>query len=129
MKESLDNFDPVEFNKNLAHPKPGKPVKKKLSTKRILSHNIEVPVNRNCVNCNGNPEKTCHHHAESTRIKMLSGGGIMGGKIGDKLTAWLCDDKKCGVRFDTKPDRNAPKDVIDKHDLFAYDCICKTWLL
>ena len=51
----------------------------------------------------------------------------MGGKINDRLTAWLCN--QCGEEFDRKPDKMATQYEKDQHDLFSYDCIAKTHLI
>jgi len=118
--------------------KPGPKKKKKLSTKRFLQHNIEPPEDRRCRNCGIDTGTECYHHPESTRIKMLCGGGIMGGKNPDRLSAWLCSGESCGVEFDLKPDKAKVRNegwgidheaIVKEHDLFTYDCIVKTWLI
>lgn len=113
--------------------KPGKKVKNQPKSKRFLIHNIEKPEDRRCRNCGHITGTENYHHAESSRIKFISGGGITGGKISDRLTAWLCDKQECGIRFDTKPTKQNPGSTDSfetvQHDLFSYDMIIKTWLL
>lgn len=114
----------MEYTPKFAKAGPKK--KKVLKTKRFLNHNIEPPENRACINCKILTETENYHHAESSRIKFLSGGGIVGGKIKDRLSAWLCNKKECGIKFDTKPNRESTQHEKDQHDLFSYDCIAKT---
>ena len=56
---------------------------------------------------------------------MLSGGGIMDGKIDDKYTAWMCSD--CDMKLSTKPDRDAPQEIHDQHEKDWWRGIKKTW--
>jgi len=81
----------------MKHPKPGKPKKKKRKK-------IPVPKEKHCRKCNRITKKECWRHAESTKIKMLSGGGITSGKINDDKTAWLC--MTCDNEMSTKPNKD-----------------------
>lgn len=66
----------------MKYKKPGRPKKHKPK--------LKPPNNKYCRNCNKTTgtERWCH--AESRIIKFEHGGGIMGGKIPDDQTAWLC---------------------------------------
>jgi hypothetical protein len=118
----------ADFSKVSGLEKPGAKPKKKPKTRQIKIHDIEKPKDLACKNCGVETETECYHHSESTRIKMLVGGGIMGDKINNHLTAWLCNGLLCGIKFDIKPDKNSHPLLIAEHDLFTYDCIAKTWL-
>lgn len=107
--------------------KPGKKKQERPVTKSLYIHKIDKPKDLSCKNCDLETGTENYHHAESKRIKYLDGGGIMGGKINDRLTAWLCKD--CGYEFDTRPGDKAEQCLIDQHDLFSYDCIAKTHLV
>ena len=96
--------------------KPGPKVKNRPKTKRKYIHDIEVPANRSCKLCNRETGTERYIHAEAKKIKFLIGGGIMGGKIDDKLTIWAC--YKCTVHLDSTKD-----------DLEQSILIIKTWLI
>lgn len=106
------------------------PKKKKVkTTKRVKVRTIEPPTDRKCVNCKRTTETECYHHAESKVLKFLKGGGIMGSKIPDLLSAWLCDSISCGQKFDTVPSREDTETVKLEHDLFSCVQVIKTHLL
>lgn len=107
--------------------KPGAKIKKTKKVSRTLRRVLEPPEDRSCINCKQETDTENYHHAESKRIKMLFGGGIMAGKGPDRASAWLCNKEGCGVRFDNPPDKDGSRSEIDNHDLFSYDCIILTW--
>ncbi len=83
------------------------------------------PDDLSCKLCGIETGTECYRHAESTAIKMLSGGGVMGGKIDDHLTSWLCMD--CDIKLSTKPDRDAPQEIHDQHEKDWWIGIKNTW--
>ena len=107
------------------HEKPGdKPrgqIKSKSTRKRALRIDGET-----CTHCDEISTTLRMCHAEATEIKMMSGGGIMGSTINDKLSARLCD--KCDKLLSTKPMKTAYFLNI-KHELDWWRAIGKTWLL
>jgi len=71
--------------------KPGakpKTAKIKNSTKRV--HDLTPPKEKHCRHCDTETGTEAMRHSESRVIKFLDKGGIMGAKINDNLTAWLC---------------------------------------
>jgi len=107
--------------------KPGAKKKKVIKTSRQPVRVLEPPKNKWCVCCKQTTRTECYHHAESKRVKTLFGGGVMGGKIPDRASAWLCNSETCGIRFDNPPDKDGPQQLIDSHDLFTSDNILLTW--
>ena len=95
----LWNSDDMKFKK------PGPKKKKKVRQK--------PPEERYCRRCGVNYGNCCYRHAESRIIKFESGGGIMGNKIPDSKTGWLCD--RCD-RIMSKPlDKNASQKQLQAH--------------
>lgn len=109
--------------------KPGKKPKNKPKYSKTKIHNIERSEERECVNCGLFTGTENYHHAEDSTIKFIDGGGVMGDKINGYLTAYLCNKEECGIKFDTKPDKNCSEIVRLRHDLFTASLIIKTWLL
>lgn len=109
--------------------KPGKKEKKQPKYSKIKIHKIERPEDRKCVNCGIYVGTECFHHPEDGTVKFLDGGGIVGGKVDGHLTAYLCAGLKCGVKFDTKPNKEAPEIEHLKHDNFTAKLVLKTWNL
>ena len=85
--------------------KPGKKKKK--------SHKIKPPVEKHCRKCGVETGTECWRHAESRIIKFESGGGIMGGKIPDDQTSWLC--MSCDSELSQPLPRNATQKQLKAH--------------
>ena len=77
------------------------------------------PKNKHCRRCGVESGTECFRHSESRIIKFLVGGGIIGSKIPDILTGWLCE--KCDQELSEPLSKNATKEQEEKH---AYE-----WLL
>ena len=107
--------------------KPGSKVKNRQKTKHFYTHDIQIPESKHCRMCWNETGTEAYRHSESTRIKMLSGGGIMGGKITDKLSAWLCNN--CDQIASRKPDKDLEFKTHMEHDLMWFDLIARTWLI
>ena len=86
---------------------------------------LKKPDDLSCKWCGIETGTECYRHAEATAIKMLSGGGIWNGKIPDKYTCWGCLD--CDMKYSTKPDRDAPQEIHDKHESDWWTGIKNTW--
>ena len=69
----------------------------------------------------------CFRHSESRIIKFLDGGGIMGSRINDNLTAWLSDE--ADRKLSKSLPKNATEQEIEKHALEWAILIIKTHLL
>jgi|GEM_PF-1500614 len=107
--------------------KPGFKVRETKKTKISKKRTIEKPEKMNCVRCGRITETESHRHSESRIIKFLDGGGIMAGKIPDKLSAWLCDS--CDAVLSKTPPKNSSEHVLNKHALDWFIAIAKTWLI
>lgn len=88
------------------HPKPGKPKKKKQKMPK-------PPAERYCRKLGyvTGSERWCH--AEARLIKFLDGGGIMGGRIDHKYTAWLSFE--ADQELSQPLSKNATKDELENH--------------
>lgn len=87
--------------------KPGKAKKKKRPP-------IKPPQDRYCRRCFRTTETEAWRHAESRIIKFESnGGGVMGGKIPDDQTAWLCHD--CDHDLSKPMWKNASPEELELH--------------
>lgn len=84
--------------------KPGKPKKKNLQKQK-------PPRERHCRRCGRITGTECFRHAESRIIK--GGTGIMGGKIPDDKTAWLCFD--CDLIVSKSLPEHAPQSKFKAH--------------
>ena len=107
-------------------PKPGVKKKKK-NTQKEVGRKLTIPNDQRCRFLGYQTGTECYRHAESSIIKYLDGGGVMGSRINDNLTAWLSDTAD---KLLSKP---VPKDASDaeheKHALAWAILIIKTHLL
>ena len=87
-----------------AVPKPG-PYKKKKRPKQ------KPPIEKHCRRCSRRTYKERWCHSESRIIK--GGTGIMGGKIPDDQTAWLCFD--CDLIMSKSLPNQAPQSKFKAH--------------
>ncbi len=87
-------------------PKPGKPKKSKRPK-------IKPPVDQYCRRCFRTTGTEAWRHAESRIIKFEHGGGIMGDKLPDDQTAWMCMD--CDHDLSRPVDRNAAPEEFELH--------------
>ena len=69
----------------MSYPKPGK-------AKKSHRPKLKPPKERYCRRCFRTTGTEAWRHSESRIIKFESGGGIMGGKIPDDQSAFLCMD-------------------------------------
>lgn len=91
--------------RTLAHTKPGKPKKRKSK--------LKPPKEKHCRRCFRTTQTEAWRHAESRIIKFEHGGGIMGGKIPDSQTAWLCMD--CDHDLSKPMWKNASPEELELH--------------
>lgn len=82
-------------------------------------------------------EKYCRHcfvetgterfcHAESRLIKMKYGGGIMGSKILDDQTGWLCVE--CDIKLSKPLQKDASEEELQFHKRQWETAIELTWM-
>ncbi len=107
--------------------KPGLRLRKTIKTPRIKKREIEQPIEQHCRRCNLTTGTECFRHAESRIVKLLAGGGIMGAKIPDTLTAWLCMD--CDAIMSTPTPVDAIEQEFRDHALEWLLLIAKTHLV
>jgi len=86
-----------------------------------------IPAGDVCVKCGTKDGTICARHSESRVIKFLDGGGIMGGKINDNLTAFLC--MECDCELSAPLPKDASQEAINLHALEWAILIIKTHLL
>ena len=109
-------------------PKPGAKSKTtKIKNRSPRLHNLTPPKNKYCRHCGVEKGTECFRHTESRIIKFLDSGGIMGGKINDNLTAWLC--LECDFELSYKLDKNSSWQQERSHALLWAIAIIKTHLL
>jgi len=110
----------------MKYPKPGDKPKGKIKSKSQRKRSLRIEDENNCTHCNETTgtERMCH--SEATEIKMMSGGGIIGSTINDKLTARLCFD--CDQLLSTKPLKSDLKANL-LHENVWWRAIAKTWLI
>ena len=87
--------------------KPGKP--KKHRTK------LNPPADKYCRKCGRDCGDCAFRHAESREIKFQVGGGIMGSKIPDEFTAWLC--ASCDAILSQPLPKNATPAELEAHKI------------
>lgn len=107
--------------------KPGPKKKKVKKTSRSKVREIEQPEDKHCRVCNVKTGTECYRHVESRLIKFVFGGGITGGKLPDKLTAWACSE--CDAKLSVPLDKNASMEELLNHAFNWYTAISKTWLI
>ena len=100
----------------MEYKKPGKPKNKKRKLKQLEMF---------CRWCLRPSPTCCHRHCEDDIIKFLAGGGIMSGKIPDKLSVWGC--YTCDQKHSTKPNREASTRKKNLHSLSWASGILRTW--
>ena len=71
------------------------------------------PLHRYCRSCGQNTDTERWCHAESRIIKFESGGSVMGGKIPDSETSWLC--VKCDSELSQPLPKNASQKELIEH--------------
>lgn len=112
----------------MIHPKPG-PKKKsaKIKNKAPRLHDINPPKEKHCRCCGLETGTECYRHAESRLIKFLCGGGIMGGKIPDSMTGWMC--ALCDHKLSDPLPKDTPEIEVLRHAWEWSMVIFKTHLL
>jgi len=99
----------------------------KPGVKKKQSNRIGAPKSPECAYCGLESETCCYRHSESRIIKFLDGGGIMGGKINNRLTGLLCFD--CDAILSEPLTRTATIEQEESHALKWAMAIIRTWLL
>jgi hypothetical protein len=109
--------------------KPGPKKKKTKIHNRPRLHDIKPPIIDDVCSAEGCDESETLRwcHCEDDTIKFMDGGGIVGGKINDNLTALLC--AKHDLEYSLKPDRNSPQIWKDMHTLKWALAIIRSHLL
>lgn len=112
----------------MKHEKPG-PKKKtsKIKNKGPRLHDLKPPDKKHCRGCGQETGTEAFRHAESRLVKFMSGGGITGGKINDRLTGWLCMD--CDAIYSEQLEKNASYNDLLVHAYNWMTVIIKTWLI
>ncbi len=125
--ESVNGSD-FSFENKRKIEKPGKKTKTaKISNSTPRLHDIKLPKEKHCRNCGQETGTECMRHSESRVIKFLDGGGIIGGKINDNLSAWLC--MQCDGEMSYPLPKNASEQRINNHALKWALAIIRTHLL
>lgn len=89
---------------------------------------MKPPVDKHCRRCGRTTKTECYRHCENRIIKFeLGGGGIMGGKIDDRLTAWIC--QKCDSELSAPLPKDCSEEFLLFHAVEWFKAIFKTWLL
>lgn len=90
----------------MKYPKAGKHKKQKRPK-------IKSPIERYCRKCfvETKTERWCH--AESRIIKFESGGGVVGGKIPDDQTAWICFS--CDSELSQPLPKDSSQEELENH--------------
>jgi len=74
---------------------------------------IKPPAEKHCRRCNRTTGTEAWRHAESRLIKFEHGGGIMGGKLPDDQTSWLCLD--CDMELSQPLPKDASQKDLEYH--------------
>ena len=107
-------------------PKPGPKEKRKLSTKRVLKHNIDKPHKLHCRKCNATTGTEAYRHIETSRKHALGKG--IGSKSNDKATAYLCSECD-NILSNLRPDKDTNSVEYWKREEEWLWLVLLTWLI
>jgi hypothetical protein len=132
MTNNCKSCDEQEFSSCTCdhEPKFAKPGPKKKRTKKteyIKIREIQRPEKLHCRRCKTETGTEAFRHTESRLIKLLCGGGIVGSKLPDTLTAYLC--MECDVIMSKPLPKDATEQELKDHALEWFILIASTWLI
>ena len=133
--DNEQTLDPIKRQSGIDLPLKQAPNQLKKDTKLPPNSKKKLvpPGEKHCRKCDIETGTECYRHVESRVIKFLDKGGIMGGKVNDNLTAWLCfecDQKLSSpvIKKET-PSINDIDNLVRDHALAWALAIIKTHLI
>jgi hypothetical protein len=121
----MKNCNCEPFQTCLCKPGP-KPPKKRNNQKKI-GRGLEPPEKKHCRRCGILTGTEAYRHAENRLIKYFEGGGIMGSRINDNLSAFLCHD--CDREMSEPIPKSAAMSEVYEHGFYWLKYIVLTHLI